>query len=933
MKISRVQFANIASKGAKNEIPVQNPITGDKDLQSVGATALRAYNNIPFKGKFIPKAEFTDWLTSTGFTRKEAFDDLFKILCDETSQLSEKTFDFVKNFKQKGMNILQSSGVVKAVKEDGKINYKALDLIDKLAEPQRGFSLRINYSEILNKFKDENGKINNDVIDIFNKDIPTFKRYVEVRPDVIFRAMKDEKGNFSKDAIEYFSKHLDNKEKIQDIVSDLYSARNVDGTIDLDNIQLIHNIDKDFDGISNNRILKTIVYNSPKEQRGNIVNVAKNIKDDKNFEHIMDNMLKFKLEFNEKNIDFARNLDEVTHGKKDLLNILTSKIHLTPEVLTKENKEIISNACRMFKPEELEVMLDSATYKAGDKKGQVSLENLERYKDIFVSNNYNLDSIKILSSRLSLEEDDTTLKTLHKLYKKEWENGSNIPDKIDRGRIDHMVDFCTLSINDIPKRPMPKAIIDRFEYLLSSKYANQSSEVFENLLRITSTDCVEKLERVNLEELGLKPEQVSAIFKNVDEDKILKFKDFMHDYMAKHNIKTVDLAVNPNIAGRLEITSAVDDAKNTLLYDFGNFKPITNIKTKEDYRTITKIQHDYDNNTETKLVFQKKDIGYYRDFQVLKNQTVTHFDEKGNVIFNEIMENSPVKGAFNIKNVYPDGREEQIAKAVIDPKSGNEIVEKAMKSLDDTKTLYRYEKSPNGNVTLDYKILDKDGKTKMSQHLTHTNISENHYKTTKNDVSYDIKIENDSFIVTNENTNETITLDINELTKDSDENLIPLLKQLSGDELFRIREIGLKQIRHGKYHSGACFSRDDKKIVMGTDFIDFSIFLHEFGHAKDNFLFKNGKLSKNSELLEIYNKEREAFRKNFSESQLDLIGYFASDKHYTATFFEPGNPLIEGVAETNSLLNTHPHNDIQSLRAQYWQQYFPNTISYISQKI
>lgn len=119
------------------------------------------------------------------------------------------------------------------------------------------------------------------------------------------------------------------------------------------------------------------------------------------------------------------------------------------------------------------------------------------------------------------------------------------------------------------------------------------------------------------------------------------------------------------------------------------------------------------------------------------------------------------------------------------------------------------------------------------------------------------------------------------------------------------------------------------------DFEDLGIILHEFGHAKDRLLFSeiSEQINNQPELLKIYNEEREAFRNNFSESQLDMIGYFTSDHHYTGGLFGNGNPLIEGIAETNTLLNTHPYDDIQSLRAQYWQQYFPKTIASIAQLI
>lgn len=935
MKISRAETFDISLNKPKTQSSQSSSIRRVENLPAVSTNTLRAYNNIPFKGKFVPKSEFLEWLKSTKFLRSDLVDDVFNTFCDETSQLSEKSFEILKSFNKKGQVVLSSKDIFANAKENGKINYRALELVDNLMEEQVGFyGSGPNFGQILKTLKDKDGNFNDDIIEILEQNIPAFKKYLSFRPKYVSDAIKDNEGNFSPEAIKYIKEHINSKENLQDILSDIYIGKNQDGKFDADNVKIMHTLDETFGNRWGVASLKAIVRKAPKEQKQEIINFANKIKDDEMFEHIMKNMQTLALEFNEINIGFAKTLTSITKGREDILKILIEKIKLTPETLTKDNEEILSSVCKMFKPEELKKMLDASIYKAGDKKGQFSFENLNRYKEIYTSRHYRMDIIDALSSKLSLEEDDKAIDVFHKLYTMKWAKGTHNTDNIDENILNFITTLGTMAKNNVPKRQVPKSLLENLEQLISSKYATQSKAVFENFVDIPDLKVVKKLERANLEEVGLKPEQITSIFQNTDETNLLKFKEFIREYTKKYNLTELDLEVNPNIKGRLEIISNTNGNKNVLLYDFINHKPITNIQVSETHSNVIKTQHDYGNNTETSITFCKKDIGYYKNLEILQSQTIKHFDDTGNEIYRDVIEQSPIKGVLNLKKVYPNGKEEIIVNARITP-DGNELIEKNMKSFDDTQTIYRFEKDKKGNTITDYTIIDKNGKTLMNQSSTHEIISENHYRTSKNGIAYDIKIENDNFIVTNENSQKTITLNISELSENTEEHVLPLLKQFSGDELFKIHETGLKSITYNKYKMGASFSHDKNQILFGKDFEDFGIILHEFGHAKDRLLFKEIAEQINSEpkLLEIYNKEREAFRNNFSESQLDFIGYFTSDHHYTGGAFSAGNPLIEGIAETNTLLNTHPHNDTQAVRAQYWQQYFPNTIAYIAKLI
>ena len=163
-------------------------------------------------------------------------------------------------------------------------------------------------------------------------------------------------------------------------------------------------------------------------------------------------------------------------------------------------------------------------------------------------------------------------------------------------------------------------------------------------------------------------------------------------------------------------------------------------------------------------------------------------------------------------------------------------------------------------------------------------------------------------------------------TKATQDKLLPILKKFPGEELFKMKELDLKSMSVDESVGNAAFSPKEETIASKEKYLDLAILLHEWGHGKDHMAFKDIQetINKDAELNKIYAKEREAFRKHFGNAQQDIIAYFCADYHYL------GNPVVEGIAETNSLLNVQPKNNIQAVRSQYWQQYFPRTIAYLS---
>lgn len=101
---------------------------------------------------------------------------------------------------------------------------------------------------------------------------------------------------------------------------------------------------------------------------------------------------------------------------------------------------------------------------------------------------------------------------------------------------------------------------------------------------------------------------------------------------------------------------------------------------------------------------------------------------------------------------------------------------------------------------------------------------------------------------------------------------------------------------------------------------DKSVLAHELGHRKD----RTKKLHENEELIEIYKKEVEIFKKNNTQSEKININYFLPESNSNT------NGLAELIAETNALMttygNTYDYKNIKK-RMKVLSENFPQTIA------
>ena len=355
-------------------------------------------------------------------------------------------------------------------------------------------------------------------------------------------------------------------------------------------------------------------------------------------------------------------------------------------------------------------------------------------------------------------------------------------------------------------------------------------------------------------------------------------------------------------------------------------------KTEYDLSDINidiKKDIDFRNNTVTTV---KKKYDYEKMKYNILEQTVVKKDKNGNIIREEKMTPSEVKGVYDVTYVYPNGETKEASKATIDKKTGIVSIKRDFKSNNGTRTQFLYENDPQGNKIVDYKITDKNGKILMGLSQSFEVVDDNHFISSKNGYKYDITTDDKKLTVKDLHHNREASINFEEKLTGNKKDLVNLLKKVSGEELFEtVQNIGKMDSTNDIYQAG--FSPVSKEIAIMDNLF---VFLHELGHAKDaqnqktyreKLLGENKMFSGNKDIKETYLKERETFNKYHSDQERNHVNYFTQAKgHYGGEF----GGLSEVVAETNAITNSVSEGKVSlGVRSQYLQQYFPETIAKI----
>ena len=916
-----------------------------EETTRVDSSVLKAYAGIQDKKK-VSKDHVIAYFRQIGLKDEARFDSMLKSLTDKDGQIPAEAFEFLKQYQAKNHLIWDSLKIFDAAKNpDGNFNYKALQFADTIMDTNQ--NTHYSYSQdycpvVLKSLKNNNGTFNDDAIKFFTKHSDYFKKVFIYNPKYAFAPLKNKDGEFDKTAMEYADEKLSKGVKPQEVFSQISEAKDENGNFSFYIKNLTDELNSVFDSFKAARVKKIALSfaEDKKQQRVDFIELAKTIKDDDDFIEILNFITEAKeqennksgLDFDRPSVDFVKNLVTSVYDGADKTKLLLEKTGKPYNAFSERDIETLKRLFMNIEQKDIELFIDAATRKSGPNKGNFESSALEKYLDMYFKNNRSIfiPYIEYMSKCFALEEDDYALDTFAKLFNLRWSRNTSYysPDeRIDPQTLRFILMMSCLEHDGHPKRPCYKAVLDRLNKLMTMKLPMSSKDAFENFITYQDLDIAEKIEKVNFEELGIKKTgQISSgIFKRASEEELLHFKEYLKDYLKDKNINSVNINLNRNIDTIVELTTG-DEWRNTkLLYDIQKGEPTTEIKERKWLNAIERKEHNFKNNTVTTVMHRIKKEDY-ADYETLKSMMTEKFDADNNLIYKEQVEPSVINGVFNITRTYPDGRVEKISDAS-KTKEGNEVIEKKMESLDGTKTYYRYEDDPQGNRILDYKITDKNGKELLNRSVTFEVIDENHFVSSSGGDKFDIKFDKNTLKVKNLQNGKIVEIDLKNFTKDTSDLLLPVLKSIPGNELFKMKELDLKTLYVTDKADNAAYSRAEQSIMTKEQYIDLGVLLHEWGHAKDELMFKEiqEEIKSDKKLREIYNQERAAFRDYFCDAQLSEIGYFTADYHYLGS-----DSIKEGIAETNTLLSTCPKNETQAIRSHYWQQYFPRTIAYLA---
>ena len=508
------------------------------------------------------------------------------------------------------------------------------------------------------------------------------------------------------------------------------------------------------------------------------------------------------------------------------------------------------------------------------------------------------------------------------------------------------------AINSLAKNPK---VNGEFVYMLASQPVDKLEEIKfysevknekgeikydgKALMNFNDKANAEDLKKVRpLTKTSLSPKNIVALSQEKELPDLNKLADKIVEIEKEQGKNLEEISVTKDDYKNKETIVVLKNANTKITKAFDkNLKAMYEEKRVEDndnniFKTYTK---DFRNNTTSEVTstFDKD-----AEFEVVISEIRTKYDKNGNVEFTEKSVNSDVQGVLNVTRTDKDGNETVLSSGKIDKKTGIVSVKKDMTSLDGTKTSYLYEDDPQGNRILDYKITDKNGKTLLNLSKSFEVINKNKFVSANGNERYQIDVvENGVKVQDLKNKNKKAEFKIGKELDDKPQLLINTLKQISGDELIKMREnvdtlVGLDNCLDSNYSGGldAIFTGDNAYLLT-----------HEIGHTIDfrntdsttsetfEKTFKNT-ISMDKDVNKKYNEEMENFLKAFPDAQRKHIDYFIKKENHLGG--EKGG-VSETIAETNALINTPKTDNTLRFRTQYLQQYFPKTIAEVAKKL
>lgn len=375
--------------------------------------------------------------------------------------------------------------------------------------------------------------------------------------------------------------------------------------------------------------------------------------------------------------------------------------------------------------------------------------------------------------------------------------------------------------------------------------------------------------------------------------------------------------------GKLEIRRITEKGQDERTKDlisvtktFGKNKKLLTTSTD----SLAKSEKDGSSN-ELNLVYDKKNnllsqttskFVKLNGIEMLQEQVKTNYKNFKPTSVEKI-EPSDVEGEYNYYLTDESGAKKYYVKAQKDGK--RILVTKSLESPDSVSTNYNYNADGSGNSSLFYKIKDKKGNTLMNISREYARIDETHAVSKINDREYRIELNGDTVSVYDVSADLKTIIDLKKMIPGGNFKIKNMIKSQPGDLLIglskEVDKIG-SETDNGRFLPD--FIMTDEKP---------STIAHEYTHSLDsmpNRINLNvGKVSANKEFLEMFNEEKEAYKKNAIEAEQSSFSYLE-------------NP-VEFVAESKMLTTTRPDKNWNAMRAIVLMKYFPKTLALANKKL
>ncbi len=482
---------------------------------------------------------------------------------------------------------------------------------------------------------------------------------------------------------------------------------------------------------------------------------------------------------------------------------------------------------------------------------------------------------------------------------------------------------------------------DLRDKLLALKKKDVSGNTY-NMFSGYEIDNVVDIYKSNPETVAnlLNNEQYNILLKNINKKNVELFadKNILKAISDERPQNSQELSFEtPYLDNKWQVTYKMENGSKTLFIDKNNdsFTIAGRETTTQTNKENTRVRREFSDGTV--LVEEIQNIPLSRN-----NTTAyipvgikkTLYDNQGVQTRSEVITPSKDKpGAYTI-NVYERGLNQGMKKKPVgtvemygSKNQGSKAI-RTVSSEDGSTTSHTIIQGPKGSG-MTYQIKDKDGNIIANIERRHRKINDNHYTSSFNGQKYDMQFSDNKITVSQMNNDNNVIKTIELGPEQLDFNLIDLYKQLPGDYLFKIKEMGTKVVLDDTYQkadkNNACFNSIDNTIYVSPELKNNPfIFAHELGHAID---LNSGNIHSNPELVKIYQEELETYKSKTSDAEGCSIDYFTSSSR------GGGKRIPETIAESNALmsgLSNENFSDVM-LRGVVLQQHFPKTIAKISE--